>query len=275
MSGNDDRDRSSFSKSIPPVGALSSGDNSGRREDSTTTVMKHITQPLDRQDSDKEEHRDGRSEDTDATLPPLGVKLTGYRLFFMTTVFSFGAAKSILAFKNQSTTSTALDWVSGTFLTLALYWIGLYEESNKWKWFFQVDLAPTIGHCAMRVVGEFISLLFIFNGYPIFASVLGSLLWLIPHVHACYLPHVHFGVVIAVMFSTFISLFLLYLQPRRLRVLDWGLSYSRDFADIYGPGAPGSEGSHAVGTIVRSLCGIALCLLPFSLYLVATSPNRC
>ena len=34
-----------------------------------------------------------------------------------------------------------------------LYWIGLYEDSNKWKWFFQVDSAPAIGYCAMRVVG--------------------------------------------------------------------------------------------------------------------------
>jgi hypothetical protein len=28
-----------------------------------------------------------------------------------------------------------------------LYWIGLYEDSNKWKWFFQVDFAPAIGYC--------------------------------------------------------------------------------------------------------------------------------
>ena len=35
-----------------------------------------------------------------------------------------------------------------------LYRIGLYEDSNKWKWLFQVDLAPAIGYCTMRVVGE-------------------------------------------------------------------------------------------------------------------------
>ena len=33
-----------------------------------------------------------------------------------------------------------------------LYWIGLYEDSNKWKWFFQVDLAPAIGYCVKRGV---------------------------------------------------------------------------------------------------------------------------
>lgn len=37
-----------------------------------------------------------------------------------------------------------------------LYWIGMYEarESTKWEWFFQVDLAPAIGYCTKRVVGE-------------------------------------------------------------------------------------------------------------------------
>ena len=34
-----------------------------------------------------------------------------------------------------------------------LYWIGLYENSNKWKWFFEVDFAPAIGHFAMRMFG--------------------------------------------------------------------------------------------------------------------------
>jgi hypothetical protein len=37
-----------------------------------------------------------------------------------------------------------------------LYWVGLYEKqgSTKWKWFFQVDLAPKIGYVIKRVVGE-------------------------------------------------------------------------------------------------------------------------
>jgi hypothetical protein len=35
-----------------------------------------------------------------------------------------------------------------------LYWAGLYEESNKWKWFFQVDFAPAIGYFLMRGVAE-------------------------------------------------------------------------------------------------------------------------
>ena len=38
--------------------------------------------------------------------------------------------------------------------TLRLYWFGLYEDSMKWKWFFQVDLAPAIGYCAKCAVAE-------------------------------------------------------------------------------------------------------------------------
>jgi len=39
--------------------------------------------------------------------------------------------------------------------TSRLYWIGLYEErdSYKWRWFFKVDLSPAIGHYTKRVVG--------------------------------------------------------------------------------------------------------------------------
>ena len=39
--------------------------------------------------------------------------------------------------------------------TSRLYWLGLYEsESKKWQWFLRVDLAPTIGCYAKRLVGE-------------------------------------------------------------------------------------------------------------------------
>jgi hypothetical protein len=46
--------------------------------------------------------------------------------------------------------------LSDVWTTLRLYWIGLYEaqDSKKWGWFFQVDLAPTIGYCTKCVVGE-------------------------------------------------------------------------------------------------------------------------
>jgi hypothetical protein len=50
--------------------------------------------------------------------PPLGVKLTGYRLLNMMTVFSFGITKGILAYLGQSTAPTTLDWVSGALLAV-------------------------------------------------------------------------------------------------------------------------------------------------------------
>ena len=39
-------------------------------------------------------------------------------------------------------------------MTSRLYWIGLYEDSNEWKSFFQVDLAPAFDYCAKRMLGE-------------------------------------------------------------------------------------------------------------------------
>ena len=38
-------------------------------------------------------------------------------------------------------------------MTSRLYWIRLYEGSNKWKSFFQVDPSPAIVYCA-RMLGE-------------------------------------------------------------------------------------------------------------------------
>ena len=52
----------------------------------------------------------------DAMPPPLGVKLTGYRLVFMATILIFGTVKTILTYMGQSVAPTTLDWVSGTFL---------------------------------------------------------------------------------------------------------------------------------------------------------------
>ncbi|KAH9175797.1 hypothetical protein EDB89DRAFT_1847158 [Lactarius sanguifluus] len=87
--------------------------------------------------------------------PPLGAKLTGYRLLNITIVFSFGIAKAILSYKGRSTEPTTLDWVGGALLAVFLYWIGLYEQrdARRWEWFFHVDLAPGVGYCAKRVVG--------------------------------------------------------------------------------------------------------------------------
>ena len=49
-------------------------------------------------------------------LPPLGVKLTCYRLLNLTTLLSFGIIKGILTYMGQSTAPTTLDWISGSLL---------------------------------------------------------------------------------------------------------------------------------------------------------------
>ncbi|KAN0131801.1 hypothetical protein V8E53_010329 [Lactarius tabidus] len=70
----------------------------------------------------------------------------------MTTAFSFGTAKSFLTYMGKSITPTTSDWASGTILAFGLCRIGLYHQrdSNKWQWFFQVDLHPrsVIAQCA-------------------------------------------------------------------------------------------------------------------------------
>ena len=59
---------------------------------------------------------DDPSADTDATPPPLGVKLTVLRLLNVTMILSFGIPKAVLAYKGQSIAPTTLDWIGGTLL---------------------------------------------------------------------------------------------------------------------------------------------------------------
>lgn len=37
----------------------------------------------------------------------------------------------------------------------SLYWIGLYEGrcSQKWEWFFRIDLTRAIRYCVLRFIG--------------------------------------------------------------------------------------------------------------------------
>jgi len=50
----------------------------------------------------------------DELLPPLRVKLTGYRLLNMNAVFTFGMTKAILTYMGRSAMPTTLDWIGGT-----------------------------------------------------------------------------------------------------------------------------------------------------------------
>ena len=93
MSGNEARNTSSSSEQIP-LEALG---------------------PSERRTNDQEGHATVNDSlaDMAATPPPLGVKLTVYRLFNMTAMFAFCIEKDILAYKSQSITPTTLDLVSG------------------------------------------------------------------------------------------------------------------------------------------------------------------
>ena len=50
--------------------------------------------------------------------PPLGVKLTGYRLLNVGVILVFGVTEASLAHCGQSLAPTTLDWVAGALLVL-------------------------------------------------------------------------------------------------------------------------------------------------------------
>jgi hypothetical protein len=52
----------------------------------------------------------------DDPAPPLGVKLTVYRLLNMSVVSVFGITKAILTYMGQSVAPTTLDWIAGALL---------------------------------------------------------------------------------------------------------------------------------------------------------------
>ena len=59
--------------------------------------------------------------DNQQDIPPLGVKLTGYRLLNISVILAFGISKAVFAYRGQSVVPTTLEWVAGTFL--ALMWV--------------------------------------------------------------------------------------------------------------------------------------------------------
>jgi hypothetical protein len=134
MPGNGDLESSSFSESASP-GALplSPGLGNGMpmgtavpvryvsRRDSAACRTKFLFPIIIRhQKSGQEvpESGDDRFEmaDRDDLPPPLGVKLTVYRMLNMMTLLSFGIIKGILTYMGKSTAPTTLEWVSGTLL---------------------------------------------------------------------------------------------------------------------------------------------------------------
>ncbi|KAH9956700.1 hypothetical protein BC827DRAFT_1270751 [Russula dissimulans] len=56
---------------------------------------------------------DDPAEDDEDAPPPLGVKLTVYRLLNIVVVFTIGVAKFILSLKGQSISPSGLEWAAG------------------------------------------------------------------------------------------------------------------------------------------------------------------
>jgi hypothetical protein len=59
---------------------------------------------------------DDLEENAVGASPPLGIKLTGYRLLNMIVLLGFGLAKFILSLQGQSVAPTGLEWVAGSAL---------------------------------------------------------------------------------------------------------------------------------------------------------------
>ncbi|KAF8273217.1 hypothetical protein EI94DRAFT_1716153 [Lactarius quietus] len=210
------------------------------------------------------------------TPPPLGVKITYYRLLNMTTVLSFGITKGILTYMGKSTAPTTLDWVSGAVLAVALYWIGLYEErsSKKWEWFFQVDLAPTIGYRAKCLGGEALGLLFFLDGLVVIFPLsifLGNLVVLLIVRSVPHFPHdAQWGVHLSFVVCAHTLWYSLSALTGRVRTRIRGWQRVKRFVSDYGP-APLAEQYGwfgALGAIMRLFCGVALLVALIVLSLV-------
>jgi hypothetical protein len=50
--------------------------------------------------------------------PPLGVELTGYRLFTTSVILGIGIPKAVYSYSGQALISSTLDWVAGIILAL-------------------------------------------------------------------------------------------------------------------------------------------------------------
>ncbi|KAF8266040.1 hypothetical protein EI94DRAFT_1787158 [Lactarius quietus] len=223
----------------------------------------------------QEEHSDECSTNRDAGKPPLGVKITVYKLFNMTAMLSFVLAKGILTFKGQITVPTISDLVLGGLLGVMLYWIGLPKRQNakRWGWFFKFDLAPAIGYGTKRAIGSFLWSL-LWADSVLFAIVVSCSMG----IWANYLldqSGVDFPLVaiLAMKFGNIVFTASLFLGIRELtrRALAavWVRQDVVPFINNYKSQAPLVERYKwfgTVGTIVGLICWIALLKLPMVMF---------
>jgi len=123
----------------------------------------------------------GNEEQDQIASPPLGVKLTMYRLLNIVVISAFGISKAVCTYHGQSVAPTTLELVGGTFLAVILYWLGLFEAEHPQKWplFFHVDLAPVILRVGSVAVGLIVCVLLIKTFGPIvIAEEIHFYMWL-------------------------------------------------------------------------------------------------
>ncbi|KAI9449871.1 hypothetical protein BJY52DRAFT_1305871 [Lactarius psammicola] len=105
--------------------------------------------------NDQEVSRDDFSAETGDPRPPLGVKLTYYRLLYVTTGILGVVLTAVLSIKNQTIAAAIVSLLSGS-IGIVLYVVGLFEQQElgrNGKRFFQDDLAPVFGRSMKRFVG--------------------------------------------------------------------------------------------------------------------------
>lgn len=212
---------------------------------------------------------------SDVEHPPLGVKLTGYRLLNMGVVFVFGLTKAILTYMGQSAVPTTLDWVSGALLAVCLYWVGLYEAicSKKWEWFFHVDLTPTICYSFMRFVGGVLGVLFSLQGTLAITSLCSIPVFLFAH----FIPRIALDIWLVVYICFTLGAHYSWMKTWRLRGWGWFRQYAAHLLQTYGLAAPLSEKhewSGTVGTTMGFFCGIALVCSPLGMVYLSLAGTR-
>ncbi|KAI0274140.1 hypothetical protein BGY98DRAFT_995714 [Russula aff. rugulosa BPL654] len=229
-------------------------------------IMNSDTSGADSDDRDPELGAPGRRrESTLDERPPLGVKPTGYRLLITSVILAFGITKALLFYMGQSATST-LELIEGPFLGVILYWIGLLEPvyPESWRWFFHVDVTPSIWHFVLRFMGGVLGVLFAIRGRIAIASLCSVPFFFFPYTYVfpSYTMDFWFWIYVISTICVLIACSMVRWPLRRgaqIRQRVMG------FLDDYGLSASLSEEyewSGTVGIILGFYCGTALVCSP-------------
>ncbi|KDQ53914.1 hypothetical protein JAAARDRAFT_60998 [Jaapia argillacea MUCL 33604] len=81
------------------------------------------------------------------SLPvPWYPKVTGYRLLVIVLTAAFGLSKALVSYNGRTFVPITIEWVYGVVVSLALYWLGLYETTypELFPRLFEKDYAKAI-----------------------------------------------------------------------------------------------------------------------------------